>query len=263
MSNSDSSKQTGEAQQEERNRKRKDPDGAATSVTMELEVLDCPICYGPLQPPIFQCAVGHLICSSCRGKLQKPKKCHHCSCESSYNRCHGVEKIIESIQVPCSNTSFSASTGLLQEHFTTEHHWPSTKCKYGWCFYADVKEGVHVISSEDEQLFLLNIASEPFGCVISVFCVQPHDTEPKSRCAVTFSFWKNNSYHSQSSEFQVPSTTLSDGLPREPFLFILPRFYMEEDSRICITMKKDSAFQREETDTSGADYSSFFSLGKK
>jgi hypothetical protein len=54
MSNSDSSKQTGETQQEERNRKRKDPDGAATSVTMELEVLDCPICYGPLQPPIFQ-----------------------------------------------------------------------------------------------------------------------------------------------------------------------------------------------------------------
>ena len=127
--------------------------------------------------------MGHLICSSCHGKLQKHKKCHHCSRESNYNRCHGVEKIIESIQVPCSNTkygcsvktsyyeraghetkcqyapcfcpdtgcSFSASTGLLQEHFTTEHQWPSSKCRYGWCFYADVKE-VHVISSEDEQL---------------------------------------------------------------------------------------------------------------
>ncbi|CAD6341098.1 unnamed protein product [Miscanthus lutarioriparius] len=204
----------------------------------------------------------------------------------------GLKKIIESIQVPCSNTkygcsmktsyyeraghetkcryapcfcpdsgcSFSASTGLLQEHFSTEHHWPFTKCKYGWCFYADVKEGVHVISSEDEQLFLRIIASEPFGCVISVFCVQPHDTEPKSRCAVTFSFWKNNSYHSQSSEFQAPSTTLSDSIPRDRFLFILPRFYIDEDSRICVTMKKDSGFQHEKTDTLGADcYSSLFS----
>jgi E3 ubiquitin-protein ligase SIAH1 len=210
-----------------------------------------------------------------------------------YNRSHGVEKIIESIQVPCSNTkygcsvktsyyeraghetkcqyapcfcpdtgcSFSASTGLLQEHFTTEHHWPSTKCRYGWCFYADVKEGVHVISSEDEQLFLLNIASEPFGCVISVFNVQPHDTEQKFRCAVSFGFWKNNSYHTQSSEFQVPSTTLSDGLPRDHYLFILPRFYIDEDSRICVTMKKDSAFQHEKTGTLGAQcYSPSFSF---
>lgn len=241
--------------------------------------------------------MGHLICSSCRGKLQKPKKCHHCSRESDSNRCHGVEKIIESIQVPCSNTkygcsvktsyyeraghetkcrympclcpdtgcNFSASAGLLQEHFTTEHHWPSTKCRYGWCFYVDVNEGVHVISSEDEQLFLLNIASEPFGCVISVFCVQPaYDAEPKFRCAVSFSFWKNNSYHTQSSEFLVPSTALYDGLPRDHFLFILPRFYVGEDSRVCVTMKKVPTFQPEETDTSGAQcYSSPFSFKGK
>lgn len=54
MSISDARKQTGEAQQQERSFKRKDPDGAATSVTVELEVLDCPVCFGPLQPPIFQ-----------------------------------------------------------------------------------------------------------------------------------------------------------------------------------------------------------------
>jgi E3 ubiquitin-protein ligase SIAH1 len=123
-----------------------------------------------------------------------------------------------------------------------------------------VKEGVHVISSKDEQLFLLNIASEPFGCVISVFNVQPHDTEQKFRCAVSFGFWKNNSYHTQSLEFQVPSTTLSDGLPRDHYLFILPRFYIDEDSRICVTMK-DSAFQHEKTGTLGAQcYSPSFSF---
>ncbi|CAL4957871.1 unnamed protein product [Urochloa decumbens] len=271
MSNSAVGKRIAEAQQEESCRKRKD--GAATSVTVELDVLDCPVCFEPLRPPIFQCAVGHLICSSCFGKLLNPKKCHHCCCTSGYNRCHGIEKIIGSIQVPCSNTrygcsmktnyyergdhettcphapcfcpdtgcSFSGSTGMLQEHFIDEHKWPSTKFRYGWCFYTNIKEGIHVISGEDGQLFLLNVASEPFGCVISVFCVQPHDTDPKFRCALSFSYWKNGSYHAQSSEFQMPSMTLSDGLPRDCFLFIVPKFYLDEDSKICVTMKKASA----------------------
>jgi hypothetical protein len=52
MSSSTSGKRGAEPQQEESCRKRKD--GAATSVTVELEVLDCPVCYEPLRPPIFQ-----------------------------------------------------------------------------------------------------------------------------------------------------------------------------------------------------------------
>ncbi|KAF8724582.1 hypothetical protein HU200_020847 [Digitaria exilis] len=47
---------------------------------------------------------------------------------------------------------------MLQEHFIAEHQWPSssTKIRYGWCFYANIQEGVHVISGDDEHLFLLN-----------------------------------------------------------------------------------------------------------
>lgn len=199
--------------------------------------------------------------------LPNPKKCHYCSRESDYNRCHGIEKIIGSIQVPCSNTkygcsiktsyyeredhettcphapcfcpdtgcSFSGSTGMLQEHFIAVHQWPSTKFRYDWCFYANIQEGIRVISGEDKQLFLLNVVSESFGCVISVFCVWPHDTDPKFRCAMSFNYWKNSLYHARSSEFQVPSTTLSDGLPRDCFLFIMPKFYLDEDSKICAT----------------------------
>ncbi|RLN23851.1 hypothetical protein C2845_PM07G02710 [Panicum miliaceum] len=268
MSDSIPGKRRAEPQQEESCRKRKD--GSPTSVTVELEVLDCPVCYEPLRPPIFQCAVGHLICSSCCGKLPRPKKCHHCSCESDYNRCHGIEKIIGSIQVPCSNTkygcsmktsyyeredhettcprapcfcpdtscSFSGSTGMLQEHFIDEHQWRSTKFRYGWSFYTNIQEGIHVISGEDEHLFLLNVVSEPFGCVISVFYVRPHDTDLKFRCALSVNFWKGYLRHSQYSEFQVPSTTLSDGLPRDCFLFIVPKFYLDEDSKICVIIRK-------------------------
>ncbi|KAL6626639.1 hypothetical protein ACP70R_030365 [Stipagrostis hirtigluma subsp. patula] len=271
MSDSNSKKRSGESQQDEGTPKRKN--GAATSVTVELEVLDCPVCYDPLRPPIFQCAVGHLICSSCCGKLPKPKKCHHCSSKSDYNRCYGIEKIVGSIQVPCSNTKygcsvktsyyekedheatcphmpcfcpepgcgFAGSTRMLLDHFIIEHRWPSTKVKYGWSFNADIQDGVHVLSDDEDRLFLLNVASETFGCVISVFCVEPHVTEPKYRCAMSFSFWKNNLFNTQTSEFEVPSSTLSNGIPQNSFLFIVPKFYLEEDSKICVTMKKASA----------------------
>lgn len=214
--------------------------------------------------------MGHIICSSCREKLINPKKCHYCSSKSDFNRCYGIEKIVESIQVPCSNTkygcdektiyyekedhekecqyapcfcpetdcSFAGSTQLLLEHFIVDHQWRFTKVTYGWSFHADVQEGVQILSNEDGNLFLLNVVLEPFGCVVSAFCVQPRDSEPKFRCSMSFSFWKNDLFSSQSSEFELPSTTLSDGIPRDRFLFIVPKSYLEEDSKISVTVKK-------------------------
>jgi hypothetical protein len=52
------------------------------------------------------------------------------------------------------------------------------------------------------------------------------------------SFCKNDLFNTQSSEFQVPSTTLSDGIPRDCFMFIVPKSYLKEDSRISVTVKK-------------------------
>nr|CAB3489999.1 unnamed protein product [Digitaria exilis] len=70
---------------------------------------------------------------------------------------------------------------MLREHFIADHQWPSTKFRYGSCFHTNIKEGVCVISSEDdEQLFLLKVVSEPFGSVISVYCVWPRDTDRNS-----------------------------------------------------------------------------------
>ncbi|GJN05961.1 hypothetical protein PR202_ga23640 [Eleusine coracana subsp. coracana] len=272
MSAGNSKKRQGEPHQEvgEDDGHRKRKSGAATSVTVELDVLDCPVCLDPLRPPIFQCSVGHIICSTCRQKLINPKKCHYCSSKSDFNRCYGIEKIVESIQVPCSNAkygcaektiyyekeyhekecplapcfcpemgcSFAGSTQLLLEHFIADHNWRFTKVTYGWSFHVDVQEGVHVLSNEDGHLFLLNVVLEPFGCVVSAFCVQPQDTEPKFRCSLTFSFWKNDLFNSQSSEFELPSTTLSDGIPSDRFLFIVPKSYLEEDNKISVTVKK-------------------------
>uniref|UniRef100_A0ACD5VEE2 Uncharacterized protein n=1 Tax=Avena sativa TaxID=4498 RepID=A0ACD5VEE2_AVESA len=72
-----------------------------------LEALDCTVCNNPLRPPIFQCATGHVICWSCHLKLRNKNKCYVCSITGGYQqRCIALEKILESIQTPCSNTMY-------------------------------------------------------------------------------------------------------------------------------------------------------------
>jgi len=219
------------------------------------------------------CGASYLICSACLDKLRKRKKCHYCSRYGDYNRSYATEKILESMKVPCPNTEygcdmktsyhekeehvatcshapcfcpepgcrFAGSAGMLVAHFTTEHRWPVTKFRYGYFLWPDVREGVHVLSGEDGHLFLLNMAPGPLGCVVvTVFCVRrPRDTEPIFRCAVYLNYWENNSSHAQSSEFQVPITTLAvaDGIPRDCSVFVLvPRFYLDKESKIRVTI---------------------------
>ncbi|TVU22133.1 hypothetical protein EJB05_31815 [Eragrostis curvula] len=264
MSNISTKKRKGEPQREME-------EEGSSSVFFDLEVLNCPICFDPLAPPIYQCLVGHFTCSSCYKKLPAMKKCHHCSRISSiYHRCYGIEKVIESIQIPCSNTEYgctvktsyhqkedhkgecphapcfcpetgcniAGSTEMLMDHFTTEHHWPFTEFKYGRLFHAKIQDGVRVLSCEDGRLFLLNVSPEQSGSGISVYCVQPHDVEPKFRCDLQLNLRKERSGHSQTSDFLVPSTNLSDGIPRNHFQCIVPKSYLEKDSKIRLTVNK-------------------------
>ncbi|TVU17702.1 hypothetical protein EJB05_33753 [Eragrostis curvula] len=54
--------------------------GAAVAYVMaeDADALDCGICCLPLKPPIFQCNVGHVVCSPCHNKLMGTGKCHLC-----------------------------------------------------------------------------------------------------------------------------------------------------------------------------------------
>jgi hypothetical protein len=56
--------------------------------------------------PAAKCAAGHLICSSCHDELQEKNKCASCFFKTEYTRfflpteytrCHGVERILQSI----------------------------------------------------------------------------------------------------------------------------------------------------------------------
>ncbi|CAA6665384.1 unnamed protein product [Spirodela intermedia] len=70
----------------------------SVTVTIDLDVLECPICYEIMDPPIFQCQNGHITCSSCCAKMNR---CHSCLLPLGPTRCLALEKVVESIKVPC------------------------------------------------------------------------------------------------------------------------------------------------------------------
>ncbi|KAF7027344.1 hypothetical protein CFC21_039389 [Triticum aestivum] len=223
----------------------------AADVTIDLDILDCPVCYLLLRPPIFQCTVGHTICSSCHDKLQE--KCHFCSLPTVYNRCHMVEHVVESVKVACSNCNhgcttriayyqkedhekgcphapcfcpetgcgFSGPTAMLLEHFSGKHKWHSPKVTYNKAFRIRIHVGSTVLVGEDGNLFLVNMTMESRGGVISVCSVQPHITGSSFRCKLTLSCAEPS--FSQSMEFLMRSSNLYDGFPKDCFQFLVPK----------------------------------------
>ncbi|XP_047043138.1 E3 ubiquitin-protein ligase SINA-like 11 [Lolium rigidum] len=188
------------------------------NVTVEdADTLDCGVCYRPLKPPVFQCAVGHAICSLCRDKIVasgRSQQCHVCRVPliGGYQRCIALEKVLESISMPCENAAhgcgvrpahydhgeharacphkpcycpadacgFAGSTAALLGHLAAAHGWPCTTDTRPWvCVKVNLRDGFNAVSvhaSGQQHLFLLNVARSPFGRAISVSCVHPHQT---------------------------------------------------------------------------------------
>ncbi|XP_044336036.1 jacalin-related lectin 19 [Triticum aestivum] len=80
-----------------------------------------------LAPPVFQCAAGHLVCSTCHGNLPDKKRCvscfiktgfSRCFIPTSYSRCHGVERILQSVRVAC---PYRCSAAKMVYHEREEH----------------------------------------------------------------------------------------------------------------------------------------------
>ncbi|CAM0904875.1 unnamed protein product [Alopecurus aequalis] len=178
---------------------------------MDSQVLDCNICFEPLKPPIFQCEVGHVLCSPCFKKL--PRKCVICCKRTGYNRCFALEQFINAIRVPCSNTeygcdefithdqkethdsacthapcfcpengcSFIGSRTSLLDHFVTKHGWLRTNLRYKKplriCMARDRRFTLFV--GEDLSMFLLtNTLLTDIGNALMLVCIRPHESEP-------------------------------------------------------------------------------------
>ncbi|KAF4371121.1 hypothetical protein F8388_020848 [Cannabis sativa] len=63
------------------------------------ELLECPVCMNLMYPPIHQCPSGHTLCSSCKARVHNC--CPTCRQELGNIRCLALEKVAESLDLPC------------------------------------------------------------------------------------------------------------------------------------------------------------------
>ncbi|KAF9680725.1 hypothetical protein SADUNF_Sadunf06G0151400 [Salix dunnii] len=63
------------------------------------ELLECPVCTNLMYPPIHQCPNGHTLCSNC--KLRVHNCCPTCHYDLGNIRCLALEKVAESLELPC------------------------------------------------------------------------------------------------------------------------------------------------------------------
>ncbi|XP_048552812.1 E3 ubiquitin-protein ligase SINA-like 7 [Triticum urartu] len=79
--------------------------GDELTISVDPDTLDCPICFHTLRPPVFQCAAGHVLCSSCHDRLRQSRKCPECSVATGFSRCYAVDRILRAVRVPCPNAA--------------------------------------------------------------------------------------------------------------------------------------------------------------
>uniref|UniRef100_A0A453DSB6 RING-type E3 ubiquitin transferase n=1 Tax=Aegilops tauschii subsp. strangulata TaxID=200361 RepID=A0A453DSB6_AEGTS len=183
------------------------------NVTMRLETLDCSVCSEPLRPPIFQSSLGHFICLSCRSEILD-KKCHLCSAVTSFERCFGMEHVIKSVTVACSNAKYGCAEQII--YYQKEEH--EKMCPNAPCFCPESGCGF-----AGSTMALLGHMTGKHKCPLST-CDDPsmvnvylylepglRVTEPKFTCDLYYD--SSTTDDSQNSCCKVRSSSLSDGLP--------------------------------------------------
>ncbi|WVZ96370.1 hypothetical protein U9M48_042021 [Paspalum notatum var. saurae] len=170
----------------------------------DTDFLECGICFLPLKPPIFQCAVGHVVCSPCLEKLKvndAAGKCHVCgvAMAGGYQRCHAMERAVDAVRAapayharedhlrachcPGEACGFVGSTAALLDHVSGAHGWPvhtQHPGLLGTVAAVCLRDGFNFVVVADEHghgrrehLVLLNVARHPFWRAVSVVCVCP------------------------------------------------------------------------------------------
>ncbi|XP_020990034.1 E3 ubiquitin-protein ligase SINA-like 10 [Arachis duranensis] len=185
------------------------------------DVLDCPICFNPLTTPVYQCENGHVACSACCSRILE-KKCASCFLSIGSIRSRALEKVLESIKVPCANAEYGCTETLrysdksghesqcnfvpcscphsdcnfvssfsdLPAHYRTEH---GSSASAGVRFSYDKPFKVTLDSDDDvtilqevngEKLFIVHNFVAGLGNAVSVFCIQP-ELLPNYRCQIS------------------------------------------------------------------------------
>nr|ACJ84732.1 unknown [Medicago truncatula] len=88
---------------------------AIAPATSVHELLECPVCTNSMYPPIHQCHNGHTLCSTCKTRVHN--RCPTCRQELGDIRCLALEKVAESLELPCKYYSprMSRNISILQQ----------------------------------------------------------------------------------------------------------------------------------------------------
>ena len=87
------------------------------------QLFECPVCFDYVLPPILQCQSGHLVCSTCRPKLQC---CPTCRGPLGSIRNLAMEKVANTVMFPCKYNGVGCSVTLLH----TEKSDHEETCEY-------------------------------------------------------------------------------------------------------------------------------------
>ncbi|XP_020175809.1 E3 ubiquitin-protein ligase SINA-like 3 [Aegilops tauschii subsp. strangulata] len=129
---------------------------------------------------------------------------------------------------PASSCSFAGAIDALLEHSASQHKWPCTTIKYSEDVELCLEPGLHFLRTKDREIFLLNVALEPFGHAISVVCIQPKAINSKFKCRMSYCSFLTDYY--QRSVYKIRSSSLSDGLPKG-YNIILPKDEIVDDGK--------------------------------
>ncbi|XP_023226082.1 E3 ubiquitin-protein ligase SIAH1-like [Centruroides sculpturatus] len=63
-----------------------------------IALFECPVCYSFMSPPVYQCRMGHVLCSYCKVRVSS---CPTCRGEMGNYRNLMLEKMSELVALPC------------------------------------------------------------------------------------------------------------------------------------------------------------------
>ncbi|MED6193609.1 hypothetical protein PIB30_021261 [Stylosanthes scabra] len=222
-----------------------------TALISDKDVLDCPICFDPWTIPIYQ-------------------KCPTCSLQMGSIRVRALEKVLESMKVPCShakhgcNATFSYTSKCAHESncIFVPCHCPHTDCDFVSSFYdlplhfisehdssaavrfsydepftvtlqSEEDEAIVLQEEADDTLFVLHNFVFNLGKAVNVCCIQP-DSLPKYGFQILAKSSMGSSLEWKSLTKNIQRSTVDTTFSSE--FLVVPSDYFGDDLEICIRM---------------------------
>ncbi|ANM69719.1 Protein with RING/U-box and TRAF-like domain [Arabidopsis thaliana] len=256
-SNSHPQNQTSKRKSSHPQKKQRMENETRSAKLLDLDVLDCPVCFEPLTIPTFQCDDGHIVCNFCFAKVSNKCPGPGCDLPIGNKRCFAMERVLESAFVPCQNTEFgctksvsyekvsshekecnysqcscpnlecnyTGSYNIIYGHFMRRHLYNSTIVSSKWGYSTvdvliNIKEKVSVLwESRQKLLFVVQCFKERHGVYVTVRRIAPPASEFKK-----FSYRLSYSIDGHNVTYESPEVKrlleVNSQIPDDSFMFV-------------------------------------------